>query len=97
MPGKNILTLLTVAVLLVATPVHAGNNETVTFVVHCYDVGAQALENRPGVISVKRGWRGVREVDRVVYDPQQVNRGQLENWLREADTYVETIAEGKED
>lgn len=96
MPGTNILILLTVAVLLVATPVHAGDNESVTFVVHCYDVGVQALENRPGVISVTRGWRGFREVDRVVYDPQQVKRGQLENWLREADTYVETIAEGKE-
>jgi len=97
MSGKYILILLTVAMLLVGSPVLAGDNESVTFVVHCYDVGAQALENRPGVISVKRGWRGFREVDRVVYDPQQVNRGQLENWLREADTYVETIAEGKED
>lgn len=97
MPGKYRLILLTVGVLLVGSPVHADNRESVTFVVHCYDVGARALENRPGVINVKRGWRGFREVDRVVFDPQQVNRGQLENWLREADTYVETIPEGKGD
>lgn len=95
MPGKFILILLTGALLLVGSPVDAGDSESVTFVVHCYDVGARALENRPGVISVKRGWSGFREVDRVVYDPQQVNRGQLENWLREANTYVGTIAEGK--
>jgi hypothetical protein len=71
----------------------AGSNEQVTFVVHCYDVGAQALENRPGVISVKRGWLGFREVDRVRYDPRQVSREQLENWLRQDDTYVETVRE----
>jgi len=87
------LALLTAAFLLTANALYAGATQTITFVVHCYDVGAQALESRPGVKEVKRGWRGFREVDRVVYDPQQVSREQLENWLREADTYVETIPE----
>lgn len=64
-----------------------------TFVVHCYDVGADALEGRPGVLAVERGWRGFREVDRVVYDPRQVTVEQMEGWLREAGTYVRTITE----
>lgn len=62
-----------------------------TFVVHCYDVGAAALAEKPGVVSVARGWSGAREVDRVVYDPQQVSLGQLEAWLKAADTYVSTL------
>ena len=62
-----------------------------TFAVHCYDVGVSALSGKPGVIEVKRGWSGVREVDRVVYDPQLVSLMQLENWLREADTYISTL------
>ncbi len=62
-----------------------------TFTVHCYDVGASALDGKPGVISVQRGWSGAREVDRVVYDPQAVSIVQLENWLKEADTYIGTL------
>jgi hypothetical protein len=75
----------------------AGSMEQITFVVHCYDVGAQALEKRPGVISVRRGWLGFREVDRVDYDPRLVSREQLENWLRQADTYVKTVQETRRD
>lgn len=62
-----------------------------TFVVHCYDVGAHALENRPGVLSVERGWRGSREVDRVVYNPEEVSITQFETWLKAAGTYVSTL------
>ena len=62
-----------------------------TFVVHCYDVGAHALDGKPGVISVERGWSGSREVDRVVYNPKDVSIVQLEDWLRAAGTYVSTL------
>jgi len=62
-----------------------------TFVVHCYTVGDDALSGKPGVISVDPGWSGAREVDRVVYNPKQVSITQLENWLKEADTYVSTL------
>jgi len=62
-----------------------------TFVVHCYDVGAHALEAKPGVLSVERGWSGSREVDRVVYNPKEVSIIQLEAWLKAADTYVSTL------
>ena len=62
-----------------------------TFAVQCYDVGASALTGKPGVVSVEHGWSGAREVDRVVYNPQQVSLGQLESWLKQADTYVSTL------
>jgi hypothetical protein len=62
-----------------------------TFVVHCYTVGDNALSGKPGVVSVEPGWSGAREVDRVIFDPQQVSISQLENWLKEADTYVRTL------
>ena len=56
-----------------------------------YDVGASTLDGKPGVVSVERGWSGAREVDQVVYDPKQVSLGQLENWLKAANTYVGTL------
>ncbi|MBW2476621.1 MAG: hypothetical protein JRE63_04770 [Deltaproteobacteria bacterium] len=62
-----------------------------TFVVHCNDVGVSALQGKPGVISVQRGWSGVREIDRVVYDPQVVSLIELENWLKETGTYISTM------
>ena len=62
-----------------------------TFVVHCYTVGVNALAGKPGVVSVEPGWSGAREVDRVIFDPKQTSIAQLENWLKEADTYVSTL------
>ncbi|PLY02997.1 MAG: hypothetical protein C0623_02865 [Desulfuromonas sp.] len=62
-----------------------------TFAVHCYDVGASALEGKPGVASDQRGWSGAREVDRVVYDPEAVSLDQLESWLKKTDTYIGTL------
>jgi len=62
-----------------------------TFVVHCYDVGAHALDGKTGVLSVERGWSGSREVDRVVYNPEKVSIMQLEAWLKAAGTYVSTL------
>ena len=66
-----------------------------TFVVHCYTVGVSALEGKPGVVSVAPGWSGAREVDRVVFDPTQVSILQLENWLKDADTYISTLETSK--
>lgn len=62
-----------------------------TFVVHCYDVGAHALDGKPGVLSVERGWSGSREVDRVVYNPKEVSIMQFEAWLKASGTYVSTL------
>lgn len=66
-----------------------------TFVVHCYDVGVSTLSGKTGVLSVQRGWSGGREVDRVVYDPQQVSLENLEDWLKDAGTYVRTLEGSK--
>jgi len=45
------------------------------------------------VISVKKGWRGLKEVNRVVYDPEKISIGQMEKLLRSAGTYIKTIEE----
>lgn len=76
--------------LALAAPLGAAGQAEETFIVHCYDVGAKALENRPGVISVSREWKFFKEINHVVYDPQQVSKGQLEDWLRQAGTYIQT-------
>jgi len=56
-------------------------------------VGVAALEGRPGVQSVKRGWLGLSEINRVVYDPAKTTITQLVEWLKEAGTYIRTVSE----
>ena len=68
----------------------SGDTERVTFAVGCYDVGASALEGRPGIISVQKGWHGGREVNRVVFDPQKTSVISMESWLKSANTYIGT-------
>jgi hypothetical protein len=86
------IVMLTGFILAVRPPVITPSGmSNATFSVRCYDVGAKALYGKTGVVSVERGWRGAREVDRVFYDPQQVTLGQLENWLKQADTYISTF------
>lgn len=95
MQATILFTAITLTGLLFAAGVTAATPTGLadaTFAVHCYDVGASALAGKAGVVSVERGWSGAREVDRVVYDPQQVTLDQLEHWLKEADTYVGTLA-----
>lgn len=81
----------TALIVFPATAEIAPGMARATFAVHCYDVGYSALSGKPGVISVKRGWSGAREVDRVIYNPQQVSLTQLEDWLKASDTYVSTL------
>lgn len=86
--GVVLTTLLVAGPAIAETPPGMAR---ATFVVHCYDVGVSALQDKPGVISVQPGWSGLREVDRVVYDPHVVSLTALENWLKEADTYIGTL------
>jgi len=60
----------------------------VTFTVGCYDVGASALRGRPGVLSVQKGWRDGKEVNRVVFDPRKVSVPSMEEWLKSAGTFI---------
>lgn len=64
---------------------------TVTFGVQCYDVGAGALKDLPGVIRIEKGFRHFREVDKVYYDPSQTTVDRMEEVLKRAGTYRETI------
>jgi hypothetical protein len=50
-----------------------------------------ALEGQPGVVQVTKGWRGFKEVNRVVYDPRQTTVEHLENRLKQAGTYIKTV------
>jgi len=79
--------------LSMASVALAGEKQQATFAVGCYDVGASALQNRPGVLHVDKGWQGFHEVNRVEYDPQLVNVKQLELWLKEAHTWSATLTE----
>jgi hypothetical protein len=54
-------------------------------------VGAAALEGQPGVLQVTKGWRGLREINEVTYDPQKITMQQLEMQLKQAGTYVKTV------
>ena len=90
---RNLLGMLTLLLLMASCSygeVPLGQSKA-TFVVHCYTVGQQALRGHPGVISVTPGWSGPREVDRVVFDPEKITVEQMEESLRRAGTYRETI------
>lgn len=64
---------------------------TATFAVHCYDVGGAALAELPGVVAVESGWRDGQEVNVVRYDPARVSPARLEEVLRRAGTWVDTL------
>jgi len=43
------------------------------------------------VINVEKGWRGVSEINRVTYDPKQINVQQMEYLLKKAGTYIRRL------
>ncbi len=63
----------------------------VVFAVHCYDDGAKALQGMPGVLRIEKGFRSFREIDTVYYDPTVITVEKMENTLKQAGTYRETI------
>ncbi len=68
------------------------NSESkVVFAVHCYDDGARALQGMPGIIRIEKGTRFFRETDTVYYDPAAITIEKMENVLKQAGTYRETI------
>jgi hypothetical protein len=70
-----------------------GGKATVTFMVGCFDAGASALQGKPGVISVQKGWQGGREVNRVTFDPKQISVKGMEARLKRAGTHIATLPE----
>ncbi len=62
-----------------------------TFVGHCYSIGASTLGGKPDFISVDPVWSSAREGDRVIFNSEGISITQLENWLKEADTYISPL------
>ena len=83
--------LLTGVGVMTASQLQAESLRTDTFVVHCYDVGHDALAGRQGIRSVSRGWQDGREINRVTYDQEKISRPEIEKRLKEAGTYSATI------
>jgi copper chaperone CopZ len=50
-------------------------------------VGKAALEGLPGVKTVDKGFRGVRETNTVHYDPAEITLEEMVNALTRAGTY----------
>jgi copper chaperone CopZ len=63
------------------------------FVVHCYDEGKTALEGMKGVKKVDKGFRHFREINTVYYDPAEITIPEMEEALKKAGTYTETVRE----
>jgi hypothetical protein len=52
-------------------------------------VGKAALEGRPGVKKVTRGFRGLREINTVTYDPAVITVDEMGEQLRRAKTFID--------
>ena len=63
----------------------------VTFVVKGYDVGKEALEGLKGVKKGDKGFRSLREINAVYYDPDIITIETMKMALKKAGTYVETV------
>jgi len=50
-------------------------------------VGKAALAGRPGVVEVLNGWRGFRETNTVLYDPDLITVEEMVRILKEKRTY----------
>jgi len=50
-------------------------------------VGRAALAGRPGIEEVLSGWRGFREINTVLYDPDLMTIQEMVQILEEARTY----------
>jgi hypothetical protein len=72
--------------------VHADrdNLSTAVFFVTWYDVGQAALEGRDGIKTVKKGFRGSKEINTVYYDPAVIKIEEMETTLKKAETYLGT-------
>ena len=63
----------------------------VVFKVKCYDEGKAALQGMTGIKKIETGFHYIHETDTVYFDPMKVTIEEMENVLKKAGTYVETI------
>ncbi len=54
-------------------------------------MGKEALEGRNGISRVTKGWKGMREINTVYYDPSEITIEEMEKALKKAGTYKKTI------
>ncbi len=89
-----VLAAVAAMIILSGKAVSAGKDSSeskVVFAVHCYDDGAKALKGMPGVIRIEKGRRNFQEIDTVYFDPTMTTIETMENVLKQAGTYRETI------
>jgi len=58
-------------------------------------VGKAALEGLKGIQKVEKGFRGLREINTVYYDPGLISIQQMEKALKQAGTYRGTLESSK--
>ena len=63
---------------------------TAVFFVTWYDVGQAALAGLEGVNKVTKGFRGLKEINTVYYDPAVITTAEMEAALKKAKTYQGT-------
>ena len=56
-------------------------------------MGKAALEGRPGIIDVKNGWSGRREINVVTFDKEKITVEEMEQILIQEKTYRGTAGE----
>ncbi len=63
----------------------------VVFKVRCYDEGKAALRGMKGILRIETGFHYLHETDTVFFDPKAVTVEEMEEALKKAGTYVETL------
>jgi len=85
-----VLTLVLVSVYRGPLAQDAGTSEVI-FYVKWYDVGKAALEGLKGVKRVEKGFRYLKEINTVYYDPAEITIEEMRTALKKAGTYVGTV------
>jgi copper chaperone CopZ len=74
-----------------AAPVRETGTAKVVFKVKCYDEGKAALQGLKGIQKIETGFHYIHETDTVYYNPKVITIREMEEALKKARTYVETI------
>ena len=74
-----------------AIQARAGETRQVTFYVLWYDIGKTALDRLKGVIKVEKGFKRLKDINRVFYDPALVDNEQMAESLKKEKTYIGTV------
>ena len=87
----SILVVLFIFLVKGPSVAHEAGTSKVIFIVKWYDVGKEALEGLKGAKKVEKGFRYLREINTVYYDPEIITIEEMEMALKKTGTYVETV------